>query len=154
MRRLFLFINLDFPDPHLFTGNYRYPVTSTTSAFIEERRQWCVSTALHTESTPGWPGNVDLCTLQQRIHAAGFKTEYNGIRDNTAQLADLDIDRKDPAATGMRLTDINDSLCNRHFMHINAPSHKQKIKKSLRDIHPAGFCNPRRESEITSSQEL
>jgi len=91
MRRLFLFVNLDFPDPHFLAGYNRYLITSTVLTGAKYGRKRRVGVTIETVTTSGDSDDVDAGALQQGTLTAYLKTERNRIGNHTAQFADLDI---------------------------------------------------------------
>ena len=136
---LVLFVYLYLPDPHLLARYDLHPVASAQLTGVKQGRKRRICTAIQALPATGYPDDVDPGTLQQGPLAAGFKAEFHGIRNHTAQFTNLDLHGKNPTASSVFLTDVDDSLSYGHLMHFKTPRPDANKKKPAGN--PAGFSD-------------
>jgi mannitol-specific phosphotransferase system IIBC component len=103
-------VNLHFFYPQLFTGYDGNLVTAAGRTAVIVGSQVKFVRTIVALPLGGYLFDNQTRTLQKSSPGAGFETEFQRFRNNTAQLADLQDNRRNAPATGAALTDFNHTL--------------------------------------------
>jgi hypothetical protein len=103
-------VNLHFFHPQLFTGYDGNLVTAAGRTAVIVGSQVKFIRTIVALPPGGYSFDYQTRALQKGSLGAGFEAELQCFRDNTAQLADLQDNRRNAPPPGAALTDFNHAL--------------------------------------------